>query len=415
MNNNKFKSLFILLIICSNFSLVYGQSSGSQSVTVGQGTDSNPIVTAVPFLTIAPEARGAAMGDMGVATSSDVNSAHWNPSKYAFIENDYGASLSYNPWLQKIVGDMSLSYLAGFLRLNDRQTVGLSMRYFDLGSIDFTDGQGNITRNFNPREYSFDGHFAMKLSNRYSMAVSGRYIYSNLAGSISTNAMDSKPGHAFAADISGYWVNPDVKLGAYDATFAWGWNISNIGTKMNYSEESQEDFLPTNLRLGATLTTEFDPYNKLTFGVDVNKLLVPTPEYDEQGNRINNSNVGVLEGMWSGLTQAPGGFSEKMKEFMWSVGAEYWYNDLFAARVGYFYEHPDKGDRQYMQMGLGIRYQVVSLDFSYLLSFKRNNPLEDTLRFTLAFNFGQSKIGKKKSKGKNSKGSSTDTLDADDI
>ncbi|MBD0400199.1 type IX secretion system outer membrane channel protein PorV [Flammeovirga sp. EKP202] len=411
MNNNKLKPLFILLIICGSFGSIYGQgNNGSPSTIVGQGSSSNPIITAVPFLTIAPEARGAAMGDMGVATSSDVNSAHWNPSKYAFIENDYGASLSYNPWLQKIVGDMSLSYLAGFLRLNDRQTVGLSMRYFDLGSIDFTDGLGSVTRTFNPREYSFDGHFAMKLSNRYSMAVSGRYIYSNLAGSISTGAQDSRPGHAFAADISGYWVNPDVQLGSYDATFAWGWNLSNIGTKMNYSNESQEDFLPTNLRLGATLTTELDPYNKITFGIDVNKLLVPTPD-----STYDYKSVGVLEGMWSGLTKAPGGFSEKMKEFMWSVGAEYWYNDLFAARVGYFYEHPDKGDRQYMQMGLGIRYQVVSLDFSYLLSFKRNNPLEDTLRFTLAFNFGESKTGNQKSKSKKSSGSSTNTLDADDI
>ncbi|MBB6462053.1 type IX secretion system outer membrane channel protein PorV [Flammeovirga kamogawensis] len=405
MINLKVKSIFILLSVLSTVNVL------AQSQIVGQDQNSNPIITAVPFLTIAPEARGAAMGDMGAATSADVNSSHWNPSKYARIDNEYGVSLSYNPWLQKIVGDMALSYLSGYYKLNDRQTIGASMRYFDLGSIDFTDNQGSVTRTFNPREYSFDGHFAMQLSNRYSMAVSARYIYSNLAGSISSGAQDSKPGHAFAADISGYWVNPDVNLGQYNAVFAWGWNISNIGTKMNYSNESQEDFLPTNLRLGTTLTTELDPYNKITFGIDINKLLVPTPD-----STYDYKSVGVLQGMWYGLAKAPGGFSEKMKEIMWSVGAEYWYNDMFAARVGYFYENPEKGDRQYMQMGLGIRYQVVTLDFSYLLSFKRNNPLEDTLRFTLSFNFGeQSNKSKTKRGGGNKSSQSGGALDADDI
>ncbi|NLR89684.1 type IX secretion system outer membrane channel protein PorV [Flammeovirga agarivorans] len=412
MFNLKVKFALFLLIIFSVVE-VKAQSSNPPSTIVGGNPNSNPIITAVPFLTIAPEARGAAMGDMGVATSADVNSAHWNPSKYAVIDDEYGVSLSYNPWLQKIVGDMSLSYLAGYKRLNDRQTIGLSMKYFDLGSINFTDDQGNITRNFNPREYSFDGHFAMQLSKRYSMAVSARYIYSNLAGSISSNGtQDSKPAHGFAADISGYWQNPDIHLGQYTGVFAWGWNISNIGTKMNYNSTSQEDFLPTNLRLGTTLTMDLDPYNKITFGVDVNKLLVPTPDPNDSTNSYKS--VGVLEGMWYGLTKAPGGFSEKMKEFMWSVGAEYWYNDLFAARMGYFYENPDKGDRQYMQLGLGVKYQVVTLDFSYLLSFKRNNPLEDTLRFTLSFNFGdKTKKGSKKSSGGSSGGN--DVLDADDI
>ncbi|OHX67752.1 type IX secretion system outer membrane channel protein PorV [Flammeovirga pacifica] len=408
-----FKNSFALLLLLSIFVVeIKAQTGGSgnppSNIINGGSANSNPIITAVPFLNISPEARGAAMGDMGVATSPDVSSSHWNPSKYAFIEDDWGASLSYNPWLQKIVGDMSLSYLSAYKRLNKRQTVGFSMRYFDLGSIQFTDDNGNTLQLFNPREYSFDGHFAMQLNKRYSMAVSARYIYSNLAGSLSGGNVDSKPAHGFAADISGYFTNPDVKLGQYSGVFAWGWNVSNIGTKMNYSASSQEDFLPTNLKLGTSLTLDLDAYNKLTFGVDMNKLLVPTPD-----STYDFRSVGILEGMWNGLTKAPGGFSEKMKELMWSVGAEYWYNDMFAARMGYFYEHPDKGDRQYMQLGLGIKYQVVTLDFAYLLSFKRNNPLEDTLRFSLSFNFG-GKNSIKKKKSYNPAGGN-DVLDADDI
>ncbi|WP_345373917.1 type IX secretion system outer membrane channel protein PorV [Algivirga pacifica] len=363
-----------------------GTSSGSGSV-LGQEQDGNPIITAVPFLTIAPDARSSGMGDVGAATSPDANSVYWNASKLPFAKDKYGVSLAVNPWLHKVVDDMFISYLSGYYKINDRQVISGSMRYFELGSIDFTNEFAQVTRTFDPREFSFDANFSMLLSERFSMGLGARYIYSNLAGSVnsSSNGLDSRPGHSVAFDLNAYWQNPDLEIAGYKTLWALGANVSNVGLKMSYSTNSQEDFIPSNLRLGSALTAELDPYNKLTWAFDVNKLLVPTPEYDENGVNVN-ADKALFSGIFGSFADAPGGFSEEMKEFMISTGLEYWYNEMFAARFGYFYESPQKGDRQYFTLGVGIRYQMFGFDFSYLIANKRNHPLEDTLRFTIMLN-----------------------------
>ncbi len=361
----------------------------------GQNQGGRPIITAVPFLSIAPDARSAGMGDVGVAISPDANASYWNPAKLAFLDKSIGGSLSFTPWLQKIVGDMSITYLSLYKKLNKNQAVGISMRYFDLGSIDFTDANRNIIAEFNPREYSIDATFAMKLSQRFSIAGTGRFIHSNLAGNITTgpNSNDTRPGNTAAVDLSAYFVNPNVSLGAYTAEFALAANLSNIGFKITYSDDNQQDFIPTNLRLGTALTTDFDAFNKVTLAFDLNKLLVPTPPaLDSAGNIIagKSTDRGLFSGMFGSFTDAPDGFSEELQEIMYSVGVEYWYNDLFALRGGYFHEHEDKGFRQYFTVGAGLRYQVFGLDFAYLLARNRQNPLEDTLRFTLHVNLDRS-------------------------
>ncbi|PWJ39372.1 type IX secretion system outer membrane channel protein PorV [Sediminitomix flava] len=389
-----FNKLALLLVFGLMTKVAIGQTTGGNPV---QESTTGAIVTAVPFLTIAPDARASGMGDVGVATTPDANSAHWNPSKYAFIDNDYGFAFSYNPWLSKIVNDMYLAYVSGYFRLNDRQTLAASMKYFDLGDIQFTDDIGNPVRFFNPREFSFDVTFAMKLSERFSMGVSGRYIYSNLSGATTSSGQnfDTGPGSTGAIDISAYWQGPEFNLGSYRSNLALGANISNFGFKMDYQTgaNNSENFLPTNLRLGTTWTTEFDPYNKLALSLDFNKLLVPS-------DPTAASEDSFVSGVFSSFSDSPDGFSGELQEIMISTGLEYWYNDIFAARAGYFYENPNKGDRQYVTLGLGVRYQVFEVDFSYLITTKRNNPLEDTLRIGMKFNFGDSKSGAKKKRGR---------------
>ncbi len=368
----------------------------SQSTQIqGQAQGGRPVITAVPFVSIAPDARSAGMGDVGVAISPDANANYWNPAKLAFLEEEFGASLSFTPWLQKIVGDMSITYLSGYKKLTKNQAIGISMRYFDLGSIEFTDANRTIIAEFNPREFTFDATFAMKLSQRLSIAGTGRFIHSNLSGNITTgpNSNDTRPGNTAAVDLSAYFVNNDLTLGAYTAQFALAANISNIGFKIAYSNENQQDFIPTNLRLGTALTTDLDPYNKVTLAFDVNKLLVPTPPLlDEDGNIIagKSTDRGLFSGMFGSFSDAPDGLSEEIQELMYSAGVEYWYNNLFALRGGYFHEHENKGNRQYFTVGIGLRYQVFGLDFAYLLAKNRQNPLEDTLRFTLHVNLSKS-------------------------
>ncbi|MEN7549651.1 type IX secretion system outer membrane channel protein PorV [Rapidithrix thailandica] len=363
---------------------------------IGQDKNSNPIITAVPFLTIAPDARSAGMGDAGVALSPDANAAYWNPSKLAFAKQRMGFSLSYTPWLQKIVGDMSLAYLSGYRKLNENQVIGGSLRYFNLGSMEFTNTSGSTIADFNPREFAFDLTFAMKLSERLSIGGTGRFIHSNLTGNISSGATtnDTKPGNTAAVDLSMYYNNEDVMFLGYPTNVAFGVNLSNIGFKITYTDENQKDFIPTNLRLGTAITTHFDPMNKLTWAFDVNKLLVPTPpHYDENRNIIagKDPDRSMISGMFGSFGDAPDGFSEEMKELIFATGLEYWYNDLFAVRGGYFHENKTKGNRQYFTFGLGLRYQKFGIDFAYLAASQRNHPLEDTLRFTLMVNFGESK------------------------
>lgn len=390
-------------IACAVFSLI--SSAHAQVNIAGQDTSRRVITTAVPFLLIATDARAGAMGDAGVATSADANSTHWNIAKLAFVQNDMGFSLSYTPWLAKIVNDMSLSYLSGYYKINREQTVGLSMSYFNLGNILFTDINGEPIQNFTPKEFSVAGSYSRMLSENMSIGVTLKYIHSNLTGDFvgsSVQVNDSHPGHSLAADIGWFW-NKDI---GQKSNLALGATIVDIGNKITYSDDSQKEFISTTLRFGGAYKLGLDPYNSITFALDFNKLLVPTPPVyvvddnggiiiDQNGDpeiaRGKDPNRSLISGIFGSFTDAPDGASEELKEVMLSTGIEYWYKDLFALRGGYFWEHYDKGDRKYFTMGLGLRYNVFGIDFAYLVPQRREHPLAETLRFTLHFNFNNSK------------------------
>lgn len=387
-----FKKILFLLIGGLFFSVTtFGQ-------ILGQNEDRRPIVTAVPFLSIAPDSRASGMGDAGGALSADPNATYWNPAKLAFTDKQFGASLSFSPWLAKIVDDMWLVYLTGYKKIDDTQTFGMSLRYFDLGSITFTNDQGGTIQTVDPREFAFDVSYARKLSNRFSMAVAGRFIHSNLAGNVSCSGCtvaNPRPGNTAALDIGAFFENDEMSLSGYPSTLRLGANLSNLGPKISYTDENTKDFLPTNLRLSSSMTTEIDGLNKITLAVDVNKLLVPSPAvFDDSGNQIGGGDPdqGLLSGVFSSFGDAHDGFSEELKELMFAVGVEYWYNDLLAARAGYFHESQLKGARQYFTVGLGFKYTKFALDFSYLISTTQNHPLENTLRFTIMVNLDKAEM-----------------------
>jgi len=370
----------------------------SQSVvgpggTNTNGSGSNAIITAVPFLTISPDSRSGALGDAGVALSPDVNATYWNPSKLAFIESPDALSLSYSPWLRRLVPDVSLSYLSYAHKFDERNTIGASLRYFNLGSIELVDASKNPQGTYTPNEFSFDVSYARSFGNNFSLGLTARYIHSSLSNGYFASGDQAKPGNAFAADVSMFYRNPTQEFGT-DATFAFGLDISNIGTKISYSDAGQKYFLPTNLKLGVANTLNLDATNQLTLAFDINKLLVPTPPVrDQNGNVIagKDDNVSVPAGIFQSFGDAPGGFKEELHELTYSPGLEYWYNHLFAIRAGYFYEHPTKGDRHYLTLGAGLKYDIFNFDFSYLVANQQNSPLANTLRFTLTANFGSTK------------------------
>jgi hypothetical protein len=375
----------------------------------------NTITTAVPFLMISPDSRAGGMGDAGVAVSPDANAIHWNPSKLAFAEHDGEFTMSYSPWLRNLVPDMSLAYLAGYKRLsNKKSAIGGSLRYFNLGSILFTDQNGSTIREFKPAEFAVDLVFAQQFGDNYSGGVAIRYINSNLTGGISVQGANTKAGQSVAADVSLFYTKPEIQVGDKEATFNFGLNISNIGAKMSYSETAAQNFIPINLRLGPSFRLELDEYNSITFAVDVNKLLVPTPPvyYPDSldpvtGDRAiasgKNPNVGVATGMIQSFSDAPGNVTfdtdgtvlvedgsrlrEELREINFGGGLEYWYADQFAFRTGYFWEHYTKGNRKYWTIGAGVRYNVFSLDLSFLIANPQVSPLANTLRFTLGFRF----------------------------
>lgn len=396
MNNNRVFGLVLVLGIMLNIQ----QSVAQSGILNGQDTSRRVITTAVPFLGFAPDSRASGMGDAGVATSADANSVHWNNGKLAFVESDYGFALSYSPWLGKIVDDMSVSYVSGFYKIDRIQTVGVSLRYFDLGEINLTGEQGQDNGFENPREMAFDATYSRKLSESMGIGVTARYIWSNVAGQI-TGAPGAKNGKSVAVDL-GFYYAKDILISGRDTQLAFGAHISNIGAKLSYSTEENADFIPINLRIGTAIKTSLDPYNTLTFALDFNKLLVPTPpiyELDDNGNVIEDNqgnpiisrgkdpNRNLISGMLGSFADAPDGFSEELKEIMISLGVEYWYRDLFSGRAGYFHEHTSKGGRKYFTMGLGFRYQKFGLDFSYLIPTKQDHPLAETIRFSLLFNF----------------------------
>ena len=352
----------------------------------------NVITTGVPFLTIAPDSRAAGIGDAGAGTSPDVNSQHWNPAKYAFIQSDMGVSLSYSPWLRALVNDINLAYLAGYKKLDEFQTLSASLRYFSLGDILFYDDWANFQGQQNPNEFAIDLGYTRLLSDHFSGAVAVRYIRSDLTGGQLLNGVQSYPGNSYAVDVAFYYRN-EFYVSRQTNIFSAGINIQNIGAKISYTDGEVKDFIPTNMKLGVAYTTELDDYNSFTFAADINKLLVPTPPVadpaDNEGDVLFpggiNSDKSVVAGIFTSFSDAPGGFKEELQEVNVSAGVEYWYNKQFALRGGYFWEHENKGNRKFMTAGAGLKLNVFALDFAYLLPLVRNHPLENTLRFTLSF------------------------------
>lgn len=379
--------LFVALVVAGS-----GETVSAQ-ITTGD-RDGGVINTAVPFLRISPDARSGSMGDAGLALSPDANAVYWNLAKLPFAKNDAGASVTYTPWLTDLVNDVFMAYLSGYKQLDDNQAIGVSLRYFDLGKVEFTNMYGVDQGKFHPREFSLDGGYSRKLSDNWSLGVALRYIYSNLASGTSIDGVTFKPGQAVAGDISTFYTNEIDYNNGQTATWNFGAAITNLGTKISYSNDVQfKNFLPTNLGLGGSYTQQFDEYNKLTFELDINKLLVPTPDtIDADANQIADYNEqSVVSGIFKSFTDAPGGFHEEIEELMYSVGMEYWYNNLFSVRAGYFNENKHKGDRKYFTLGLGLKYNSLGINFSYLVpsgSGVERNPLSNTLRFSLLFDLG---------------------------
>jgi hypothetical protein len=373
----------------------------------GRLGDVNVITTAVPFLTIAPDSRSGGMGDAGVATTPDINSQHHNSAKYPFIKNNYGVSISYTPWLRQLVDDINLAYISGYSKIGAGQVVSGSLRYFSLGDITFTDINGSVTGQHRPNEFALDMGYSRLLTPAFSMGINLRYINSNLTGGYSNTGSATNAGQAYAADIAAFYTK-EIELEKKPTVIAAGINISNLGSKLSYTDNADKDFLPAMLKLGASMKTELDDYNTILFTVEMSKYLVPTPPvwdtiYDNQGNLIpkygKSPNVSVPVGIFQSFWDAPGVEKdplnpadrsvglEEWREINWSIGTEYWYAKQFAIRAGYFYEHATKGNRKFFTVGLGLKLNVFGLDFSYLIPVNQRNPLENTLRFTLLFDF----------------------------
>jgi hypothetical protein len=352
--------------------------------------DIRVVTTAVPFLSIAPDARAAGLGDQGVATSSDAFSNHWNPAKYAFVKNDTGAAISYTPYLSKLVNDIFLADVTYFRAIDERSAWAVGLRYFSLGEIQIGERPDDFINPLieRPNEYVFDASYALKLSDKFSMAIQGSFLTSDLKLAPGNN--DSTSASTVAVGISGFYQSYEVPYSNFSGMWRAGFNVSNIGPKLKYEDEGQSDFLPTNLKVGGGFDFIFDSYNKLALSLEINKLLVPSPSVlGDDGSYSQPNDVGVLSGIFKSFGDAPDGFSEELKEFTWSLGAEFMYDDSFALRAGYFNEHELKGARKFFTLGAGFKYNVIDVDLSYLISAGRViNPLENTLRFSLTFNFG---------------------------
>ncbi len=359
-------------------------------VKVSAQDEPNPITTAAPFLLIAPDARAGGMGDVGVATSPDANSQHWNASKFAFMKSQFSIGVIYTPWLSKITDDVFLGGFSFANKIDDRSAWAASLRYFSLGEIQLTDINGLEIGNENLNEFSIDGSYSLKLSEMYSMGVTLRYIRSDL-GIESANSTIN-PVNTFAVDVSGYFQSDETNYGDFNGVWRGGFNISNIGPKVSYSDDGNENFIPTNLKLGGGFDFILDSYNTVSVNLELNKLLVPTPSVsvnDDGTPPYRQEDVGFFSGMFSSFGDAPDGFSEELKEFTWGLGAEYMYDNSFAIRAGYFNESDLKGGRKYFTLGSGFKFKSTRLDISYLFNASDiNNPLENTLRFSLSFDFG---------------------------
>ena len=362
------------------------------------------ITTGVPFLLVAADARAAGLADQGVATSADAFSQQWNPAKYAFSLEKQGFSMSYTPYLTALVNDISLGQLTYFNRINERSAFAGSIRYFSLGEIELRQNIDDVANIVKPNEFSLDGSYALKLSDKFSMSVAGRFISSNLKIQDAFN--DTRASNSFAFDVAGFFQSEQTAFNDFDGRYRIGFNFQNLGPKISYdstvSNEINANFLPAQMKLGGSFDFIFDDYNKITTSLEFNKLLVPTPQDSDLNgdgtitnteiaeNNANYKKIGWVSGIFQSFGDAPGGFSEELKEITYSAAAEYLYQDSFAMRLGYFHESPMKGARKYFTLGAGFKYNVVNVDVSYLFSASKvQNPLENTLRFSLTFNFGE--------------------------
>ncbi|MCX7767881.1 MAG: type IX secretion system outer membrane channel protein PorV [Flavobacteriales bacterium] len=399
-------SLSALLIPLSSL-LIHAQYQSRQEYLEAyrNGKTINAITTAVPFLIVAPDARAGGMGDCGVSTEADANSMHWNLAKAPFAQRRTSISLTYSPWLRNLVPDINMAYLAFYQKLgkNDRAALLGSLRYFNLGNIQFTDFFGTPIGNYTPNEFAIDAGYSMKLIDNLSMGVAFRFIYSNLTLGIPVAGAATFPGKAGAGDIGLYYQNENWSIAKRPIIFRFGTAFTNLGSKIRYSQGSRADFIPMNFRLGTSLQMKLDDFNSLLWAVEANKLLVPTPAVyltdsagggpviNPDGSKViiagRDPNRGVLDGIFTSFFDAPGGLREELHEVMLSTGLEYWYSDIFSARLGYFNEAKQKGNRRFVTLGFGVRYSAFGLDVSYLVPIVQRHPLESTLRFSLLFTF----------------------------
>jgi hypothetical protein len=388
----------------------------------------NTITTAVPFVAITPDSRAGGMGDAGTALSANSNSIYWNTSMLIFSKEKAEMSMSYTPWLRQLTNDIHLSYLSGYGKIGERSAVAGALRFFSLGEITFTDASGNVIRDDKPSEFELTGGYAFQLSDKTSIGINGKFIYSNLTGGLTVAGVNTKAGVAGATDISFTYFNDEAEIGNIDGTYSFATTLNNIGNKIAYSELQSRDFLPMNLKIGNSFKAELDGYNSLLFSIDLQRLLVPTPAFydfvDADGDGQSNDytmlagrsdDVGIISGMFQSFYDAPGAvavddngdyiqntdgtyqvvkgsrFKEELSEINICAGLEYWYNNVLAIRAGYFYENKNKGNRQYFNAGIGFRYNMLGIDVSYLAAVTRQSPLANTLRFTLRYHFGGSR------------------------
>lgn len=393
----------------------FAQPTGGDGAT-NQDLQLNTITTAVPFMAITPDSRAGGMGDAGTALSGDANSIYWNTSMLNFAKQRSELALSYTPWLRQLTNDIHLSYLSGYYKVNDRHAIAGALRFFSLGEITFTDASGNVIRDDKPSEFELTGGYAFRLSERLSIGVNGKFAYSNLTGGLTVAGVNTKAGVAGASDLSFTYFNEDAKIGKTKGAYTFATTINNIGNKIAYSELQSRDFLPMNIKIGNSFRADIDKFNNLLFAIDLQKLLVPTPAiYQLQGSEFalisgKNNEIGVISAMLQSFYDAPGipvedengdyvqlqdgsyeivkgsKLREELAEINIATGIEYWYNNVLALRTGFFYEHRSKGDRQYINFGVGFKYNMFGIDFSYLAALTRQSPLGNTLRFTLRLN-----------------------------
>jgi hypothetical protein len=396
-------------LICAAFVLLL--ISTISKTLIAQDTEpvQNTIITAVPFLSIVPDARSSAMGDVGIAINPDANALYFNASNLVFADHDFGLSLTYTSWLKALgLDDIFLGYLSAYKKIDNKQALGFGLRYFSMGNLQYTDENGNSLQTVKPYELAADIAYARKLGKNLSLGLTLKYIMSNLGTGATAGGPSLKPAHAFATDLS-LTYNKNLKIAKKNAVFSAGFVLKNLGTKVSYTNTGEQDFLPANMGIGTAFTFFPDDKNSLTFAFDVNKLLVPTPvsaySKDQAGNVIDNpaydenrdgvadyKQQSMVASVFNSFGDAPGGAAEELNELMFSAGLEYWYNKQFAVRCGYYYEHQNKGNRQFFSVGVGVKYKIFNFNFSYLIPTTKEqvSPLDNTLRFSLLFNFGDS-------------------------